>query len=290
MALDFENLGIGCGFRPDHETSLTTAKSTGVDWLEILVENFLPWPDGREQASANVLEKLRRDYPMALHGVSLSLGSTDPLNRAHVRRVRALLERVEASWFSDHLCWTGVGGVNLHDLLPLPYTEQALRHVVERIVQVQELLGRRFVVENLSSYVSFEQAEMTEWEFLSEVAKRADCGLLLDINNVYVSSRNHGFDPMDYLRAVDPSRVVQVHLAGHDDQGDIVLDTHDRHVREEVWCLYEWACRAWGTPTTLVEWDDNLPPFPVLEKEVARARARAQGTQRNDSAGIAKTI
>ena len=210
-----------------------------------------------------------------LHGVSLSIGSTDPLNLEYVRSVKALADRVEPAWISDHLCWTGVAGVNLHDLMPLPFTEETISHVVSRVHAVQDVLKRRLVLENVSTYVSFAADEMTEWEFLREIAERADCGLLLDVNNVYVSSVNHGFDPLAYLRGVPVERVQQFHLAGHQSQGDYLIDTHDEPVCEEVWQLYAAAVARFGAVSTMIERDDNIPDLPVLLAELERARAIA---------------
>jgi uncharacterized protein (UPF0276 family) len=200
------------------------------------------------------------------------VGSTDPLNQAYLKRLKTLADRIEPAWISDHLCWTGVEGENLHDLLPLPYTEEALHHLVPKVLEVQEYLGRRMLIENVSSYVSFEHSEMEEWEFLSELSRRADCGILLDINNIYVSAVNHGFNPDKYLEGIPIDRVGQMHLAGHSNQGKYLLDTHDHPVTDEVWELYRRALRRFGPVSTLIEWDAEIPEFPVLEAEANRAK------------------
>ena len=263
------SLGFGLGVRPTHYEDLLGERRGSVSWLEALTENYLV-PGGRPM---HFLERLRAEYPLVLHGVSLSIGSTDPLDETYLRDVKALAARIEPAWISDHLCWTGVDGVNLHDLLPLPFTEEALRHVVSRVAAVQERLGRRLVLENVSSYVSFAACDMTEWEFLREVAERADCHLLLDVNNVYVSSVNHGFDPMAYLRGVPVERVQQFHLAGHRNLGDHLIDTHDEPVCEAVWRLFEAAVERFGERATMIERDDNIPELDVLLAELDRARS-----------------
>jgi hypothetical protein len=221
----------------------------------------------------HILERVRRDYPLVLHGVSLSIGSTDPLDRGYLDRLRDLVARIEPAWVSDHLCWTFIGGHNSHDLLPLPYTEETLHHVVSRLGRVQNHLGRRIALENASTYLRFAGSSIPEWEFLGEVAHRADCGILLDVNNVYVSSVNHGFDPEKYLAGIPPERVWEIHLAGHTDRGSHLLDTHSARVCDEVWELYRFASRRIGAVASLVEWDENIPDWETLEAESGRARA-----------------
>jgi len=263
-------LGFGLGLRPAHyETVL--AERPAVDWFEVITENYLV-PGGKP---LHYLTRVREYYPLVMHGVSLSVGSSAPLDLDYVRRVRSLAARIEPAWISDHLCWTGVGGANLHDLLPLPYTEEALRHVVERVQRVQDMLGRRLLLENVSSYVSFRDSELTEWQFLREVAARADCLILLDVNNVYVSSINHEFDPRAYLDAIPVERVQQIHLAGHQDHGDYLIDTHDHPVSDPVWNLYRAAVRRFGAVSTMIERDANIPPLDDLLMELAAARAVA---------------
>ena len=219
-----------------------------------------------------VLEGVRANYPIVMHGVSMSIGSTDPLNRSYLRQLRDLARRFDPAWISDHLCWTGVGGRNLHDLLPLPYTEEAISHVVARIRDVQEILERPILIENVSSYMAFADSTMPEWEFLSAIVNEADCGILLDINNIFVSAFNHNFDANHYIDVVPAERVVQYHLAGHSDHGTYLLDTHDHPVRDEVWALYERAARRFGAVSAVVEWDDNIPEFAELADTANRAR------------------
>jgi uncharacterized protein len=265
--LTHRSLGPGLGVRPQHYDALLNDARGSVSWLEALTENYMV-PGGKP---LHYLERLRASYPIALHGVSLSIGGADPLNQQYLRDLKALADRVEPAWVSDHVCWTGVDGVNLHDLMPLPYTEEALRHIVARIGAVQDLLGRRLVLENVSSYVSFTHSEMTEWEFLRELAQRADCLLLLDVNNVYVSSVNHGFDPLAYLRGIPVERVQQFHLAGHSNQGRYLIDTHDQPVSEPVWQLFRAAVDRYGALSTMIERDDNIPELDVLLAELDRA-------------------
>jgi uncharacterized protein (UPF0276 family) len=263
-------LGFGLGLRPDHYEAVL-AERPAIDWFEVITENYLV-PGGKP---LHYLTRIRERYPLAMHGVSLSIGSSAPLNLHYVRQVRALAARIEPAWISDHLCWTGVGGANLHDLLPLPYTEDALRHVVERVQRVQDVLGRRLLLENVSSYVSFRESELTEWEFLRAVAERADCLILLDVNNVYVSSVNHEFEPRRYLDAIPVERVQQIHLAGHQDRGNYLIDTHDHPVPHPVWDLYRAAVRRFGVVSTMIERDANIPPLGELLAELAAARALA---------------
>ena len=211
-----------------------------------------------------------------MHGVSMSIGSTDPVDFAYLYELKALCERVKPKWISDHLCWTGVQGKNVHDLLPLPYTEEAVKHVVGRIQHIQEFLGRQILIENVSSYVTYHQSQMTEWEFMTEIANRADCLILLDINNIFVSAFNHGFDPFVYLHQVPKKRVCQLHLAGHSNMGDYIIDTHDHDVIDPVWNLYAEAIRHFGPVSTMIERDDNIPPLKSLVNELNQARKIAQ--------------
>ena len=263
-------LGFGLGLRTVHYEAIL-AEKPAVDWFEIISENYLV-PGGRP---LDYLDRIRADYPMAMHGVSLSIGSDDPFDRDYLRRIAALARRVEPAWISDHLCWTGVNGRNMHDLLPLPYDEATLDHVVSRIAQVQDALGRRLVLENVSSYVTYRQSTMPEWVFLGEVAKRADCLILLDVNNIYVSAFNHDFDPLAYLDAIPAERVQQIHLAGHEDNGSHIIDTHDHPVIDAVWRLYGEAVRRCGAVSTMIERDDRIPPLGELLAELERARAVA---------------
>lgn len=262
--------GFGLGLRTEHYQDFIQRKPA-VDWLEIISENYLV-PGGKP---LHFLDTIRRDYPMVMHGVSLSIGSTDPLNRDYLKQLKALIKRVQPAWVSDHLCWTGVGHTNLHDLLPLPYTEAALRHLTERIQRVQDFLGQRILLENVSSYVSYRADEMTEWEFIAELAKRADCLLLLDVNNIYVSSVNHSFDPRQFIDAIPHERVQQIHLAGHEKHDDYIIDTHDHAICAEVWSLYDYAVQCFGQVPTMIERDDHIPPLDDLLLELDQARAIA---------------
>ncbi|GIX04095.1 MAG: UPF0276 protein [Planctomycetaceae bacterium] len=286
--LGLPHLGFGMGLRTVHFRDILHTQPP-VDWFEAITENYLN-VSGRPRA---VLKAVAERYPVVLHGVSLSLGSTDPLNLEYLRQVKVLAEELHAVWVSDHVCWTGVMGLNTHDLLPLPFNEDTLKYVVQRVRQVQEVLERPLILENPSSYVTFQASTMAEWEFLSRLAEEADCGLLVDVNNVYVSARNHDFDPREYLAHIPPHRVVQIHLAGHTDLGDMVIDTHDQPVVHEVWKLYRefwqslvrahqaWAAQEMGLPAacdhrlgvaTLIEWDAHIPPLERLLAEVDRAR------------------
>ncbi len=263
--------GFGLGLRTEHYVELAEPGTPKPDWLEILSENYLV-PGGKP---LHHLDRLRADYPVVMHGVSLSIGSTDPLNIVYLRELKALAERIEPAWVSDHLCWTGVDHRNLHDLLPMPYTEAALRHLVERIDAVQTLLQRPLVLENVSSYVRFAADEMDESAFVAELLKRSGCGLLLDVNNVYVSSRNHGFDARSYIDAMPAAQVVQIHLAGHEDRGDVVIDTHDHPICDAVWDLYGYTVQRIGARPTMIERDDHIPPLAELLVELDQARSLA---------------
>jgi len=268
MAFQRIYLGHGVGLRPKHFGGYLESRPA-VDWVEAISENFMRI-GGRPLA---VLEKVRRDVPIALHGVSLSIGSTDALNRQYLSELSELVARIEPAIVSDHLCWGSHGGRYVHDLLPMPFTEEALDHVVQRVQMVQDSLRRQILLENVSSYLTFNQSTMAEWDFLAELARRADCGILLDVNNIYVSARNHGFDPLDYLEAIPVDRVGQFHLAGHSDHGDYLLDTHDHHVCDAVWSLYAEAVRRFGLVSTLIEWDENIPELDVLISESRLAQA-----------------
>jgi uncharacterized protein (UPF0276 family) len=269
----FPALGFGLGLRVAHYEAIL-ASSPAIDWFEVLTENYLV-PGGRP---LHYLMRIRERYPLAMHGVSLSIGSSAPLDREYLRQLKALAERVQAAWISDHLCWTGVAGHNTHDLLPLPYTEEAITNIVERVSIVQEFLGRRILLENVSSYVAFRDSRLSEWQFLSEIATRADCLILLDVNNIYVSAVNHEFDPHEYLNAIPVERVQQIHLAGHEDHGDYLVDTHDHPVADPVWQLYASAVRRFGAVSTMIERDDHIPPLAELCAELSRARVLCQRT------------
>jgi hypothetical protein len=261
------DLGIGIGLRTAHFGEIL-AGFPAVDWFEVLSENFMD-TGGRP---LHVLDRVVERYPVALHGVSLSIGGTDPLDRAYLRKLRALAARTRAAWVSDHLCWTGVLGRNTHDLLPLPYDEATLRHVSRRVRQVQDALERPLVLENPSTYLAFARSTMPEWEFLSRLCDDAGCGLLLDVNNVYVSAFNQGFDPRRYVDAVPSDRVVQVHLAGHTNHGTHILDTHGGPAIDAVWELYARLSARTGPVSTLFEWDAEIPPLAVVREEAEKAR------------------
>ncbi|MFO1057509.1 MAG: DUF692 domain-containing protein [Dongiaceae bacterium] len=278
-ALTRTSPGFGLGLRPAHYPAFLATRPR-VDWLEIISENYME-PGGRPLAT---LDRLRADYPIAMHGVSLSIGGTDPLDGDYLARLAALARRVEPLWVSDHLCWTGAGGRNMHDLLPLPYSEEALDHVAARVDAVQAALGRRLLLENVSSYVGFAASTMSEWEFLAELARRTDCLLLLDVNNIHVSAFNHGFDPAAFLAGIPAERVQQIHLAGHEDNGDHLIDTHDHPVADPVWALYAAALRRCGPVATMIERDDRIPPLEALVAELDQARAVAAAALAREAA------
>jgi len=280
--LTYPPLGFGLGLRVDHYEAIL-AGNPPVDWFEVLTENYLV-PGGKP---LHYLMRMRERFPLVMHGVSLSIGSTAPLDRQYLRQLKALAERVQPAWISDHLCWTGVAGRNTHDLLPLPYTEEALDNVVERVRTVQDFLGRRILLENVSSYVAFRDSRLSEWQFLAEIAQRADCLILLDVNNIYVSAVNHEFDPLEYLHAVPAARVQQIHLAGHENHGDYLVDTHDTEVPDPVWRLYAAAVRRFGRVSTMIERDDHIPPLAELCAELDAARTLAARTLADAAAGAA---
>jgi uncharacterized protein (UPF0276 family) len=265
---DFPFLGHGIGLRRDHSEELAERRAD-VGFLELISENYMV-PGGNP---LRVLCAVRERYPIVLHGVSMSLGATDPIDPAYLNALERLIEQAEPAWVSDHLCWSSYGGHAGHDLWPLPMTEESLAHVVRRVQAVQDRLRRRILIENVSSYVTFTHSTLSEWEFLSEVARRADCGILLDVNNVYVSAHNHGFDAARYIDALPAERIGQIHLAGHSDHGTHLLDTHDHPVTDAVWRLYRRAVARFGAVSTLIEWDDHIPPLARLIEEAHAARA-----------------
>lgn len=264
-------LGFGLGLRTEHYEAVLESRPA-IDWFEILSENYMV--EGGKPLY--YLERIRADFPLVMHGVSLSIGATDALDSDYLAALKRLADRVEPAWISDHLCWTGTGGHNMHDLLPLPYTEEALEHVAHRVQQVQDLLGRRLVLENVSSYITYGESRLSEWEFLSELTARTDCLLLLDVNNVHVSAFNHGFDPLEFLDGVPAHRVQQFHLAGHLDKGSHIIDTHDHPVPDPVWALYAEALKRFGPVSTMIERDDDIPPLADLLAELDRAREIAE--------------
>jgi uncharacterized protein (UPF0276 family) len=261
------DLGVGLGLRTVHYAHILRERPP-VDWFEVLSENYMQTA-GRP---LHFLDAIAEHYPVVLHGVSLSIGSTDPLDRAYLTELRALRDRVHAHWISDHLCWTGVAGRNTHDLLPLPYTEESLRHVIDRVRAVQDFLGAPLALENPSTYVEHTGGTMREWEFLARLADEADCAILLDVNNVFVSAHNHGFDPATYLAAMPPDRIVQFHVAGHTDHGTHIIDSHIGPVRDDVWRLLGQAHRKSGGASILLEWDAEIPSFEVTHVEALRAK------------------
>lgn len=277
----FPFLGFGAGLRREHYDEVL-AGATGCDWFEAISENYMD-TGGRP---SSVLERVRRDRPMALHGVGLSIGGSDPLDRRYLGNLRALADRIQPALLTDHLCWTGLNGRSLYDLLPLPYTEESLAHVVDRVRMVQDILGRRLALENPSSYVAYRHSTIPEAEFLAAVAERADCAILLDVNNVHVSGYNLGFDPIAYIDAIPRGRVAQIHLAGFTDFGSYLFDTHSAPVSDAVWELYAHAIARFGPVSTLVEWDADIPTFERVCEEVAHARRVAEKTNANNrSAG-----
>jgi len=266
------NLGIGLGLRTVHYAHILEHEPI-VAWFEILSENFMQ-TEGRP---LYFLDQIAERYPIVMHGVSLSIGSSDPLDRAYLAELKSLRERTGARWVSDHLCWTGVSKKNTHDLLPMPYTEEALRHVVSRVRAVSDILGTPIALENPSTYAEFSGSSMKEWEFLARLAEEADCAILLDVNNVYVSAKNHGFDPMTYLDAIPWDRVVQFHVAGHTDHGTHAIDTHIGPVADPVWKLLGVAYARSGGASVLLEWDAQIPSFDDTHAEALRAREFVKG-------------
>jgi uncharacterized protein len=263
----FPDLGIGIGLRTVHYPHILEEKPD-VDFFEVLSENYMD-TGGRP---VWVLDQVAGRYPVVLHGVSMNIGSTDPLDRGHLAKLKALADRTRARWVSDHLCWTGVAGRNTHDLLPMPLTEEALAHVAARVRTVSDILERPLMLENASTYAEFASSSMPEWEFFGRLMEDADCGMLLDVNNVYVSSFNHGFDPEAYVDAIDPARVTQYHLAGHTNKGTHIVDTHNDHVIDPVWQLFQRSVRRTGNVSTLLEWDADIPAFDVVHGEALKAR------------------
>lgn len=262
--------GFGAGLRREHYAFLESGEPHTVEWFEAISENYMD-SSGRPR---RMLERVRRDFPVALHGVSMSIGRAGGLNEEYLKRLSRLIDEVEPGIVSDHVCWTGFSH-NLHDLLPLPFTEESLSLVSLHVERVQEILGRQILLENVSSYLQFAGSQMHEWEFLAALADRSGCGILLDVNNVYVSAENHGFDPREFIRHIEPRHIGQIHLAGHTDMGDFLFDTHSAPVQSEVWTLFAFAMDLAPQTPVLIEWDENIPDFRTLEKEVAAARVCA---------------
>jgi len=265
------SLGFGLGLRPKHYHEILDGRPP-IDWFEIISENYMV--EGGKPL--DFLDRVASRYPIVMHGVSLSIGSTDPLDERYLRDLKSLADRIKPAWISDHLCWTGIRRINLHDLLPLPYTPATLRHVAGRVRKVQDRLGRPLVIENPSTYLEFNASTMPEWEFLARLCDETECLILLDVNNIYVSAFNHGFDPLDYLRQIPSQRVQQFHLAGHANHETHIIDTHDAPVIDPVWNLYAQALRHCGPVATMIERDDRIPPLPELIAELERARSIAR--------------
>lgn len=267
----YPNPGFGLGLRSRHFDEILTRRPE-VGWFEIISENFMD-SGGRPRT---VLRRIAEHYPIVMHGVSLSIGSSDPLDREYLRRLRNLADEIHPLWISDHLCWTGVQGLNSHDLLPLPLHAWTLAHTAARVAAVQDFLGRPLILENPSTYLTFVDSDIPEWMFLSTLADQTGCGILLDVNNVFVSAFNHDFDPCDYIRGIAPKHIVQMHVAGHQAYSDCIIDTHDRPVSDEVWALYRLAWRHTGGVATLLEWDGHIPDLATLEEELRKAAHHAQ--------------
>lgn len=263
------NLGLGLGLRSPHFPYITEHWPE-VDWFEIISENYMD-SSGKPRV---ILDQIAERYPVVMHGVSLSIGSSDPLNLDYLKKLKKLASEISPVWISDHLCWTGIAGLNTHDLLPMPLTEEALEHTVSRIKQVQDVLERPLILENPSTYLEFTDSTMSDWDFMAQMAEAADCGILLDVNNIYVCARNHGWDAENYIRSIPADRIVQFHLAGHEDCGTHVIDTHNTEVIDQVWELYRIAHQHTGGDgaSTLLEWDSEIPAFPVLMNEVSKAK------------------
>ena len=279
------NYGVGIGLRVPHYRHILEKKPV-VDWFEIISENYMV-DGGRPLA---VLDSILDQYKVVQHGVSMYFGSADKLNREHLKRLKALVRRTKTPWLSDHLCWGSVDGRYTHDLLPMPYTFEAARLTAEKIRQVRDFVEVPVVVENVSSYAEFHVSEMTEWEFLNEVVERADCGILLDVNNIYVSSQNHNFDPKVYVEAVPAERVAQIHVAGHSKFERYILDTHDHPVLDPVWALYARAIERCGPTATLLEWDDNIPSFDEVHVEALKANRYLQAATATPAASEAECV
>ena len=259
--------GAGVGLRNPHFSYIEQERPS-IPWFEVLIDNYFGGGSALQH-----LETIRMNYAMTFHGVGMSLGGTDALDKYYLARLKKLVERFQPQHVSDHICWTGIHGRQLHELLPLPYTEETVRHVAERILRVQDYLGQRILIENVSSYLNYRHSEMSEWDFVNAISAQADCYILFDVNNVYVSAANHGFDALEYVRAMQKARVREIHLAGYEDQGAYLLDTHSRPVHGPVWALYETTIKQLGAVPTLIEWDNDLPVFETLAAEARKAQA-----------------
>jgi len=265
-----QDMGVGVGLRPPHHQFFLNTPPQSVQWVEVISENFMEWTRHGFGQSIETLLKIRENYPIALHGVSMNLGSADQVDKNYLQRLKKLQDIIQPIIVSDHLSWTGVGGINMHDLFPVPYTIEALNHIADKIKYVQDFLGRQILIENPSSYLEYKVSEMTESDFISELIKKADCGLLLDVNNVYVSSINHNFDSYDYLRKIPAQRIGQIHLAGHSEKNGYLIDTHDAPICEDVWKLYQWCAQNWGLQSVMIERDGNIPDWTDFEIEIKK--------------------
>lgn len=272
MVKSLANPGLGLGLRSTHFDHILE-HTPAVDWFEIISENFMD-SGGRPR---DILRKIAERYPIVMHGVSLSIGSTEPINLDYLTKLKSLATEIKPLWISDHLCWTGVNMVNTHDLLPVVLNEESLKHIIERIKFVQDIMERPLVIENPSTYLTFKQSTITEWDFLRYMAEETGCGLLLDVNNVYVSSFNNDFDPVQYIEQLPHDRIVQMHIAGHQHCGDYIIDTHDRNVVDEVWALFSLAWKLSGGVATLLEWDGNIPDFETYHAELLKAKQYMDG-------------
>lgn len=277
--------GAGLGLRSQHFHTILT-ETPAIPWFEVLSENYF----GRGGSPLHHLDKIRENYPVVMHGVSLSIGSVDPLNQDYLKTLKHLADSIQPAWISDHLCWSSYGGHYFPDLYPLPYTEETLNHVVTRVKDVQDYLGQRILLENVSSYLTYQHSHLSEWEFLSEIAIRADCFILLDINNIYVSSFNHHWDPDAYLQGIPVDRVKQMHLAGYQDRGSYLLDNHGSKVHDPVWDLYQKAIHRFGSIPTLIEWDSQIPDFWTLKQEADLATQILYSKPSHDTASLSNTL
>ncbi len=269
---NYPHLGFGLGLRAVHYEEILRERPKSVDWFEVISENFIDAHGGYW----DFLADLRRDYWVIMHGVSLNIGSPDALDFSYLSKLKKLADFLDVPWFSDHLCWTGANAHNTHDLLPLPYTTATLAHIVERVKRVQDFMGRRFIIENPSSYLEFSESSIPEYEFMAMLAQQAGCGVLLDVNNVFVSAFNHGFDAKTYIDTIPSEKIAQIHLAGHKNLGTHIIDTHDDFVVREVWELYDYTIKTKGAKTTMIEWDENIPEFSTLVSEIEKAKIWAE--------------
>ncbi len=286
----FKNYGIGVGIRSPHVMQFLNEVPKSIEWGEVVSENYMNWQSGLKPKAFSNLEKMREKLPVALHGVSMNIGSADPIDADYLKRLKELANSIEPIWISDHLCWTGVDGENIHDLIPVPFTKENLKYLSDKILKIQDFLGQRILIENVSSYFEYTNAEMTEWQFIKELTEKADCGILLDINNIYVSSINHSFNPIDFLKSIPLERVGQIHLAGHSVKDGYLIDTHDQPVCEEVWKLFQWTEQNLGFFTSMIERDGNIPDWRELEKEILRAHEIRNGVKSEFAKKITASI